>query len=241
MSRNSSRNVAPVKVKKGNDKDLTVIILAAGIGYRMKSYGVRSLIPINESQCLLQRQIELIYSRYPKADILVVVGFEAERLMNKFPTLSKYVENEKHETTSIARSIGIGLRATLSNRILLIQGDVLFNEHAIDTIAGRESAVVVDNYSHFADDEVGVVLDNNEVHNFAYGLPVKWGQIVFLTDKELALCKNIVFNKMYHQNTCHEILNLIIQRGGHFKFVSNPNAKFVEMDASKDIARAKQL
>ena len=44
---------------KDADKQLTVIIPAAGMGHRMKSYGPKCLLPVNQTNTIKQTHIQL--------------------------------------------------------------------------------------------------------------------------------------------------------------------------------------
>ena len=76
---------------------LTVIIPVAGMGYRMKSYGPKCLLKANQQQTILQKTIKNIESEYPFSDIIVVAGFEADKIINALPHKIRVVENQNYE------------------------------------------------------------------------------------------------------------------------------------------------
>ena len=57
---------------------INVIIPAAGIGRRMKSYGPKPLIKIGNST-IIKNQINLLQTYIPDINIVLVCGFKAER------------------------------------------------------------------------------------------------------------------------------------------------------------------
>ena len=65
---------------KTPENTLTVIIPVAGMGHRMKSYGPKCLLPANSKETILEKTISNIKREYPYSDIIVVVGFESEKL-----------------------------------------------------------------------------------------------------------------------------------------------------------------
>ena len=105
-----TRNTGKVKEANSTQKpsgysELSVIIPAAGMGRRMKSYGPKGLISLN-GPSVLERQLKIVWKIYPKADITIVAGFQAdlisERIRKKYPV--RIVRNVEYETTNVARS-----------------------------------------------------------------------------------------------------------------------------------------
>ena len=71
----STKNRAAGKHK---DRPLTVIIPAAGMGHRMKSYGPKCLLPANIKETILDKSIKTIKKVYNYCEIILVVGFAYE-------------------------------------------------------------------------------------------------------------------------------------------------------------------
>jgi choline kinase len=223
-----------------NHKDkVSVIILAAGSGQRMKSYGVRSLIKIYNGLALIEQQLNTINSIYSNNEIVLVTGFESDKLMNKTPQNIIKIENEHFETTNIARSIAIGLRACHSDKVLLIYGDVVFNEEAIKFDQTHSSLLI--NKTISEDMSVGAYIDNNNIESLFYGNNYKWQQIAFFTNKELDLLKKFCWNRNNDKKFGFEIINDIISAGGVVKSTNNSLAKSVDIDCWKDLEKVKEI
>ena len=91
------------------NKPLSVIIPAAGMGHRMKSYGPKCLLPANNKDTILQKIVKNIQREYPYSDIVVVTGFESEKVIRSLPHNIRIVENHAYETTNTGESIRIGI------------------------------------------------------------------------------------------------------------------------------------
>ena len=63
------------------DNPLTVIIPVAGMGHRMKSYGPKCLLQANQKETIIEKTISNVRKEYPYSDIIVVVGFESEKIV----------------------------------------------------------------------------------------------------------------------------------------------------------------
>ena len=155
--------------------NITVIIPAAGVGKRMKSYGPKPLIMVGEST-VINMQIATIKSNINARDIILVCGFKADKLMNETPDSIVKIENESYEDNNVIRSIGIALRATRdTDTVVIVYGDLVFNSAAIEHLNLEKSCVVIDN-DHMTDDEIGCIIDKRgNLANMMYDLPIKWG------------------------------------------------------------------
>lgn len=220
-------------------QELCVIIPAAGAGHRMKSYGPKALIPVGKNISLIEKQIKQIWSVYPEAEIIIVVGFEADKIRR---SLSKYkirfVFNPIYDKTNVLYSLGLGLQATICNEVLIVYGDLVFNKHAIKSIRGI-SKVVAEDKGFFAKNEVGLTIQNKQVTNFSFGLETKWAQIAYLTDRELSLFKEISLRRDTSQWFGYEGLNYVIESGGKLRATKPRLMDIFEIDRIKDLKKIK--
>ena len=157
---------------------VSVIIPAAGMGRRMKSYGPKPLIKIGNST-IIKNQVSLLQSYIPNSNIILVCGFRAEKLMNETPSHILKVENELYEQTNVVRSIAMGLRISGDcSKVMVVYGDLVFNSETLRSISFKESSIIVTD-STMGVDEVGCIIDESDqtLTNLMYDLPEKWGQI----------------------------------------------------------------
>lgn len=212
-------------------KDLSIIIPTAGIGHRMKVSGAHALLEFN-NEPLLRMQIKNIKKVYPHADIIVVVGYEAHKIMNGVPEV-RFVENENYESTNVLRSIGMGIRAAITERILIVYGDIYFDPTILNQ-SDNESWVIGD--TKMKNTSIGMVINNQYAVNFAYDLETKWGKIVHLQGNELKIFKKIACDPNNKKLLGYEALNTIINKGGNLKCkLLKPTEKIHEIDSYKDL------
>ena len=218
--------------------DVTVIIPAAGIGRRMKSYGPKPLIMIGEST-IINNQIGTIRSYLNPKDIILICGFRADKLMNETSESIVKIENESYQDTNVARSIGMGLRATrVADVVVVVYGDLVFNSAAIESLNLEKSCIVVDT-EYMGVSEVGCIIDEDgNLANMMYDLPIKWGQIAVFKNRELELLKDLCWDKKNYKKFGFEIINRITERGGVFECIQNEDIKVIDIDTSKDIQTA---
>ena len=230
----SSRFVTQAKKNK-NKTQLSVIVPVAGMGHRMKSYGPKCLLSANKKHSIVEQAIENITEVYPFAEIMIVVGFEADRVIKTLPKKVRIVENQIYETTNVVESLRLALNNSTTDSVLVVYGDLIFNESAIEGLDGDCSCAVIDSKRRFKDEEIGVTVVDDKITNFAYGLETKWAQIIYLTGNELKLLKEFCFDRKKNKMYPFEIFNMIIDKGGLIKTIENPDMKIREIDSLKDL------
>ena len=120
-------------------KEISVVIPVAGMGHRMKSYGPKCLLPANQKESILEKTIRNIKREYPNSDIIVVAGFESEKIIRKMPHFVRVVENQNYQETNVVESIRIG--------ILIIF--LLFSAKEIPLSRGSITSNIIRSYNIF--------------------------------------------------------------------------------------------
>jgi CTP:molybdopterin cytidylyltransferase MocA len=233
----AKRDIASTKTPNVHRK-YSIIIPSAGCGSRMVSYGVKSLIKIR-NETIIERQLRLVKEVFRDYQTILIVGFQADKLMNATPNNIIKVENESYQNNNVLRSIGMGLRACTTEDVVIIYGDLVFNKPTINVPFGIGSTVILCNT--MSDPEIGCIACNGYIENFCYDLDDKWAQIVYLTGKELQLMKKIAWDKAKANLFGFEALNWIVDNGGKLKAYKPRNCKVMDIDSSKDIAKANNM
>lgn len=237
---NLVRNVVPIK---SNAKGAySVIIVAAGAGNRVRSLGSRSLIQITPKQTVLDRQISHINDALPNNEIILITGFDSERVMKAAPSNIIKIENERYEETNIVRSIAIGLHAARHPNVVIIHGDLVFSHETLKYAGfGNRSALIVSNSQEKRQDKIGCIIDGGNIEHMLYDLPNQWAEIMYLTGKELNLFSSIAKRKDKEKLLDFEVINSVIEKGGTFIPITPHKMVTIDIDSSKDIIEAKAI
>ena len=220
----------PVK----NGDGISVAILSAGSGSKIKSYEPRSLLKI-QGKRLIEHQLDTVSNFFEKYEIITVVGCHANKVIKRVKTRSRIVENQMHEETNSSESLRLAFNNAFYENFMFIHGDMFFDEAAI-SVDYSKSFVIVDSTKMIKENEIGVTRVNNELSIMSYGLPVKWAQIAFFTGQEYKIL-NSIFNKFEpkeRKKLSFEIINQVIEKGGKFQCYE-PKMKLKEIDRIKDI------
>ena len=209
----------------------SIIIPTAGLATRMKSYGPKSLIKIN-NKTILQRQLDWVKKNFPTNETILVGGFMADNLFNNTPDDLIKIENERYAETNVARSIGMALRTVSTNNIIIINGDLVFKNIKISF---PKTSCIVTCDRLMSDNEVGCNISDNRLSYLMYDLPKKWAQIAYLTDEVLEAFKSLVWNRDNEKKYTFELLNELVETGHKIHCLQPKNFWCNDIDSIKDI------
>ena len=214
---------------------MSVAILSAGIGNRIKSYEPRSLLKAGK-KTLIDCQIEILRNQFKHPDIILVVGTHANKVIKKIDNSVRVVENQLYRNTNSFESLRLAVNNAVNDSILFLHGDLFFNQKTLHGLSYNKSFVIVDKKKQFHDREVGVNIVNNKASIFSYGLSDKWCQMAYLTGREFLMLKQICCknNPEYKKMLTFEALNSIINKGGQLFCYEPEHMKIREIDCMRD-------
>lgn len=220
---------------KDKDRKLSIIILNSTPGYRMKSYGPKCLLKINNNISILEYQISILKNVYPNSEIVVTVGFEADKIIKKQFKNIRFVENQLFDTTNIVEEIRLALNNIETEDVLIVYGDVIFNTHAIEGLTKENTSCTVQS-NKISEEDVGLTIVDNKLSIMSYGITPKWGYIVYLTGYELLLFKNLCSNKENNRLYPFELINIILERQqAKIGCINPPHSEIIKIESIKDI------
>ncbi len=215
---------------------ISIIIPCAG---ESKFLYPKSLVKLINGDSVLSRQIKILHNTFRKAEIILVCGYQYNKISDKIPSFVNLVINNEYDLTGPAYSIMMGIKTSSNKKILIIHGDLVFHSDTFnkDTIPSCSTAWI---NNKIKKDGVGILSENNKVLNFSYGIPNKWNQIVYLKDKELEIFSIEAEKKKKSKFCTHEILNDIIKAGGSLDCKIS-KSDIIEINSQKDIIKANKI
>lgn len=233
----SSSTVAPTV--EPTKKPYSIIIPAAGLGSRMKSHGPKALTKIKGNVTIIDNQLKHIHRYLRGSQVIVVAGFEYEKVRNKFRgTPVEVVYNPNFNETNVVGSIAVGLNHAKYKDVLVVYGDLVFNAYTLKAPFGSYSLVITGGMN---DKEVGCVIEHNRVEHMMFDLPNKWAQIAYFHGRELELLHQVVEQEKYWGYFGFEIINIIINSGGTFAATSPQRMKIIDIDSAKDLLQVENI
>ena len=194
---------------------MKAVILAAGIGSRLGISEPKPLTKLKNGESILQRQVECLSEYIGINNIIAIVGYKKELIMESFPNLL-YVYNDFYDTTNTSKSLLAGLNKIEEEDVLWLNGDVVFEKELLPQIIQcSESCMAVNTNSVGEEDikyniiEDGTIKDVSKAVNPALGKAVGINKII-LSDLHQFKAN---LEKCNNQDYFEKALELSIQNG----------------------------
>ena len=132
---------------------MKAIILAAGMGSRLGNSDPKPLTKLKNGESILQRQVNSLSEYIGIDNILVIVGYKKDLIMEFFPNLL-YVYNNYYDTTNTSKSLLSGLKKIQNENVIWLNGDVVFEKELLPQIFNSPHSCVAVNTNKVGEEEV---------------------------------------------------------------------------------------
>lgn len=166
--------------------------------------GLPSALINNNGEPLINSQLRATKKAFgDSVDIVIVTGYRSIDIERGLDRSIRIVTNELFEQTDIGHSIYLGIKATTSHAVYLIDGNSSFTEEVFKPKV--ESHVYIDTVG-----DTGLILDGNRVASMSYGVDgPKLGKIIYFCKDDVARFLKNYSNKLL----LYEIFNNMIDSG----------------------------
>ena len=164
---------------------MQAIILAAGMGKRLKELtqnNTKCMIQVN-GVTLIDRMLHQI-ERHHLSRIVIVVGYEGQKLMDYIGTLDiqtpiVYVNNPIYDKTNNIYSLALAKEYLCQDDTLLFESDIIFEDSVIDLLLNdpRETLALVDQYESWMDGTCVKLSADDSIEAFVPGKKFKFNEI----------------------------------------------------------------
>ena len=141
-----------------------VVILAAGLGTRLGRPLPKPLTLLGDGRTIMQQQLDNIRATFgDAAEIIIVVGFKMDIVMETFPDVL-YAYNQDYDQTNTSKSLLKALRLSRDGGVLWFNGDVVFDAAILDRVKpvmDEDSSFVCVNTAAVGDEEVKYTVDGD--------------------------------------------------------------------------------
>ncbi len=230
-----NRFTVPIKSKSIDSSHVTAIILASIPNPRMKTMPSVSLLSVDKQHNVIDIQVESIRASYPKADIILVTGHDANQVISKKPDGVRIIENQSYNDSGENEEIRLALNNSITESILLINGNCIFDAACIQQMRNHGSCTLVDVKDQIDSDSLGVISNGNKVENIAYGIEKKWCYVSYIEGREYTLLKKFASLRNRGNMCAFESLNYIVSNGGTIYTIEQRAGYIRKISSSKDI------
>jgi len=223
---------------------MKVIILAAGIGSRLGNSNPKPLTKLKNGESILGRQVAFLSEYFGENNIIVIVGYKKDLIMESFPNLL-YVYNNFYDTTNTSKSLLAGLHKIENEDVLWLNGDVVFEKELLPQIIKCSKSCMAVNTNSVGEEEIKYnVFEDGNIKEVSKTTSPTLGEAVGINKvmaSDLPLFKANL-EKCDDQDYFEEALELSIQDGMKIMPVDINKYLCMEIDYEDDLEQInKQL
>lgn len=222
---------------------MKIVILAAGAGKRFRALDLpKPLTRLDNGESILKLQIDALSQFQSLDEILIVVGYRKEKVMEQFPNLL-FVYNPSYAEENTAKSL---LRALnkIQEDVLWLNGDVVFQPSLLKKIIHSKKNGMIVNSSSVGEEEVkyrtnkqGKIIEISKQVNHPEGEALG---INFFTKKDLPILKKNLL-QCSDMDYFEKAIELSIAEGvSVWPFHVGP-LECAEVDFPEDLKKANQV
>lgn len=222
---------------------MQAVILAAGMGKRLKSLtrnNTKCMVKVN-GVTLIERALRIL-DRKGLSRIVLVVGYEGQRLMDYINTLNiktpiHFINNSVYHKTNNIYSLALAKDYLVSEDTMILESDLIFEEEVIDVLLQdkRDTLALADKFESWMDGTC-MVLDNEDcICDFVPGKYLKFSE----TQKYYKTVNIYKFSQHFSKNTYVPFLEAYETAMGNNEYYESV-IKLIALLDTKEI-RAKRL
>ena len=216
---------------------MKAIILAAGIGSRLGNSNPKPLTKLNNGESILGRQVAYLSEYLGVTNIIAIVGYKKDLIMESFPNLL-YVYNNFYDTTNTSKSLLAGLNKIENENVLWLNGDVVFEKELLPQIIKCSKSCMAVNTNSVGEEEIKYnIFDDGNIKEVSKTVSPALGEAVGinkLISSDLSLFKENL-EKCDEQDYFEKALELSIQDGMKIMPVDINKYLCMEIDFEDDL------
>lgn len=219
---------------------MKIIILAAGIGSRLGNPFPKPLTPLKNGKSIMQMMMENITEYFSIDDIITVVGFKKNVIMESFPKVS-YVYNPYFDTTNTSKSLLCALKKCRNESVLWLNGDVVFDKALLQELkpyVEKNNSFAAVNTSSVAEEEVKYTLQDGYINKLSKEVKNGLGEAVGINFIASSDINNFIqqLESCEAQDYFEKGLELIIEKNAaQIKAVDISKFNCMEIDFKEDL------
>lgn len=225
---------------------MKVIILAAGVGSRLDATGYhppKPLTKLSNGKSILQLQLETLAPYVSLDNIIIVVGYKKEMIMEKFPHLL-YVYNPSFASENTSKSLLRALKK-VEDDLLWLNGDVIFRPSILASVLqNARTGMIVNQTENLGEEEVKYRADETgRILEVSKGVKEAQGEalgINFYKKSDLSLLKSNL-EQCQALDYFEKGIEWSIQQGQQVWSIPVGVTDCVEVDFAEDLIKANEI
>jgi len=217
---------------------MKAIILAAGFGKRLSNQLPKCLIHLSGGKTIIGNQIEILKANGIK-EIIVVVGFKKEFIMEEYPCVT-YVYNRNYHITNTSKSLMAALESIDPTDVIWLNGDVFLQSEVVERVVAVTGNIIAVNKDKCGREEVKYRTDpSGRILRISKNILKAEGEAVGvnkIAKKDFARLLESLRECDDH-DYFEKAIELCIAKGVEFRAVDISGYVCVEVDFKKDLEK----
>ena len=234
---------------------MKALILAAGIGKRLKANVPKILLKIG-NKSLLERHYENLLNLGIK-NIGIVIGYKSNQLTNFIKKIDikkniKIFRNSRYKLGSIVSLVCAGKFFHTKGDLIFMDGDVFYDKKVLKKLINskKKNCLLIDRQFEKGEEPVKVCIKNNKIFDFGKIVNQDFdfqgesvGFFKFSNKSSIKLLEVAKIIMKSNKNAMYEdvIQQIIKKKKVHIDFENITSLPWVEIDFKKDLILAKKI
>jgi choline kinase len=232
---------------------MNYVILAAGIGSRLYPYTknfAKCLVNLDKNECIIERCIRFIRKYDESANIIVVTGFQHDKVEEKSKGCI-HIHNPFYKITNSIASLWFAKEEILKNEmdLVIINSDIVFDESLTKEICERpQYSTIFYDSSIKVNGDYNIQIYDNKVIVMGKELNEYDGEYAGITKlalKDLKLVfdeiNNLVENELYDQWYENALVQLMLRQIIIFSGKDISEHQWSEIDSINNLLRIRNI
>lgn len=232
---------------------MKAVILAAGLSSRLYPLTSKTPKPLLQigNQSIIERSLDLIEAA-GIADVIVVVGFQHEKVRQLLDTRVKFVLNPFYPVTNNMASLWFAIPYLEGEDFIYIHGDVIYHQSLLERMLGtpfEHGISLLTDYGAVDEEAMKVRTEDGRFVESSKKIPLseamgEWTGIAGISASATGVLSNAISAMLLtgeYQQYDTSAFNQLANQGMPFTLIPTDNLPWCEIDTKEDLERARGL
>jgi len=234
---------------------MKAVIVAAGRSSRLYPLTLetpKSLLPVSGEVSMLERSVGF-FEQIGIREIIVVVGFHAEKIQRALGDRVKYVVNPFYESTNNLGSLWLALPYLVGNDFIYSHSDIIYHQSLLSTLVNNPAKAAINlivDYDSVDAEAMKIRVENGQFIESDKGVPLdqaagEWIGLARIDQSAITpltkAAEQILSQKRLQDYDTAAFNLLASQESAIFELLSTEGLPWAEVDTEVDLVQARTL
>lgn len=226
---------------------ISVLLMAQEPTKGIKSYGPKILLNINSKKKIIDYHIDNFINIQKSAKIITSIGFDGEKIKKHLLKISrnkKQINNTLFCKDYDKYNEGYIISEYLKNypntdRLLIVPAGILFKPNSIENKHINKNSTIFLLNKYAENFHTGCSIQYDKIKYMFFDLEYCWTECVYFNKQSIEKIKEIIQHSDIKNKFIFEIINILLEHNVEFDYEIMNASKFIKINSTKELARAK--